>query len=259
MLGAVFPFGQLALAACVLAYARVAYAGFARGLGNPDEGRKLFLLGLSAFALLGLALSGIPAGLPESALQQAKQQFDASRSQAAAIERDRTALANIVRSQNGTIGPISQSDFQRINVLTQPHQIDPVAQPDPSPQFWAFVAILPMLILFAIYPRRIVRGYDWLSRPHAAEPILKPSLKTGSAIDAHKLADALAPDPRNLSFNAPAFRHAHDAEKAKALKEKLEAEAQLAEAAVRREQKRADLKRKRAELTRLERELGEES
>jgi hypothetical protein len=257
LLAAIFPWGQLALGACVIAYAVVARAGYGRGLGNPDEAKKLRLVGAAAVALLGLALSGLPAMMPEWALQQTRQQLETSRVQAAAVERDRAALASMFRTSGGMVQPLAQSDVQRINMLTQQHRIDPVSNPQIASELFAFLSLLPFLILFVFYVPRFIAGWDWLSRKHPAEPVVAPALRTGSAINAHKLADVLTPDPRDLDLRKPAFRHKHDAEKAKALKEKLDADADLAEATIRREQKRAELKRKRAEITRLERELDE--
>jgi hypothetical protein len=118
-----YPLVQIALGVCVIAFATIARAGFGRGLGNPDEGKKLWLLGVATLALLGLALSHKPAVMPEWALQQAQQQPEVSQRQAAAVERDRAALSSMFRTASSTIGPLTQGDLQRVNALTQPHHI----------------------------------------------------------------------------------------------------------------------------------------
>jgi Skp family chaperone for outer membrane proteins len=156
------------------------------------------------------------------------------------------------------VQPIPESDMQRAAALTQTHRIDSVSDPQPMPELWALLALMPTGILLLFYLPRFVIGCDYLFRKHPAAAVVVPAVRKGTALNASKLADALTPDLRDMELRKPAFKHKHDVEKARALKEKLDADAELADAAIQREQKRAELQRKRAEIERLEQELGQQ-
>jgi hypothetical protein len=257
LLAAVAPWAQLIVAAGLIAFAVVAHAGYRRELGNPDEARKLRLIAVACIAILGITLSAAPAAMPQSALDGAMAQLNSARAQAATIERDRAALATFFRTSNGTVQPVTESDMQRLKALTQLHRIDPVEISQPNPELWAALSLIPTGILLLFYSPRFLVGWDWFRREHPAEKIVMPAVRQTRAIDANKLADALTPDIRDLELHSPSYRFRHDAEKARALKDKLDADAALAEAAMRREQKQAELRRKRVEIAKLERELGD--
>jgi hypothetical protein len=257
LLAAVAPWGQLAFAAGLIGFTIVARAGYRRELGNPDEARKLRLIAVAGIAILGITLSAAPAGMPQSALDGAIAQLNSARAQVATIERDRATLAAIFRTANGMAQPVTESDMQRMKALTQLHRIDTVEMSQPNPELWAALSLIPSAVLFLCYLPRFLVGRDWYTREHPAEKVVAPAVKAKRAIDINQLADALTPDVRDLELHSPSYRFRHDAEKARALKEKLDADAALAESAMRREKKQAELRRKRAEIAKLERELGD--
>jgi len=90
----------------------------------------------------------------------------------------------------------------------------------------------------------------WMFVKHPAEPVVAPALRKGSAIDVDKLANALTPDITKIAKPPPAYQSENQAERARALKQKLRDDAEVAEATERRE-------RARAALIRAEREVEE--
>jgi hypothetical protein len=88
---------------------------------------------------------------------------------------------------------------------------------------------------------------------HAAEPIVSTALKEGQELETRNLREALTPRPTDLKLNKPVYHYEHQAEKARALATKLNEDAHVAEAAMRRERALAALKEAEHELQEVER------
>lgn len=96
-------------------------------------------------------------------------------------------------------------------------------------------------------------GLHYFFVPHPAGPFVLPALREETRIDVKGLAGALTPSAGLeglFTRPPPAYQSQNQAEKARVLKEKLDADTELAEAAVRRE-------RARAALADAEREVAE--
>lgn len=76
---------------------------------------------------------------------------------------------------------------------------------------------------------------------HPAEPIVSPALREGRELDTAALHDALMPRQSDLTLSKPLYHYEHQTEKARALTAKLNADAELAQAAMRRERAREAL------------------
>ncbi len=94
---------------------------------------------------------------------------------------------------------------------------------------------------YLVYGRPAIRGWHYLFVRHPAEPVVRPALKSGGAIDIKAIAKALWPSSSDIEEPPPAYKSQHMKERAEALKAKLEAYAGLAKAMERRERARAAL------------------
>lgn len=101
-------------------------------------------------------------------------------------------------------------------------------------------SVLVMLPLFLwMYTKPFLAGFDYLFVPHPAENAVKTALRLGEPVDGAKLSAALMPDINELMAPPPAYHSHNQAAKARALREKLQADQALAEELIRREQARA--------------------
>lgn len=99
---------------------------------------------------------------------------------------------------------------------------------------WIFyVAVFAFGII--IYKPFLI-GWHYLWVEHPAEPIINQAIDDGQAIDGDALAKALTPTGIDLfDIQQPAWYSEQQTKKARALKEKLDEDARLAEAAIARE------------------------
>jgi hypothetical protein len=95
----------------------------------------------------------------------------------------------------------------------------------------------------------------WLFVKHPAEPVVAPALRRGSAIDVDKLANALTPNIIKIAKPPPTYQSENQAGRARALKQKLRADAEVAEAIERRERARAALIRAEREVEQAKRNI----
>jgi hypothetical protein len=95
--------------------------------------------------------------------------------------------------------------------------------------------------------------FNWFFVKHAAEPIVSSALEKGRELETSNLREALTPRPSDLALSKPVYHYEHQAEKARALAAKLNHDAHVAEAAMRRERARAALKEAEQELRDVER------
>lgn len=117
-----------------------------------------------------------------------------------------------------------------------------------------FLALMIAIFVWAVFPVYIIRnawpfmkGWDYLFVEHPADPIARPSLKDGTAINANRLADSLS---GGMGQNAPTYHFDNQATKAESLARDIEQDAEVAEARARRA-------RAQAEFEAAERELDE--
>jgi hypothetical protein len=101
-----------------------------------------------------------------------------------------------------------------------------------------------------------LRGCHYLFVPHAAEPIITPALRRGTSIDTAALADVIEPDMKHFHHPPPAYQSENQAARARALKDKIDADTELAEAALRRERAAAELKHAERRLAEAKRKAS---
>ena len=105
--------------------------------------------------------------------------------------------------------------------------------------YW--LPILAWLAAFGfVYGKKFLAGWHYLFVRHPTEPIVTPALRSGDAIDHKALAKALRKEMDDEGFK-PVFHYKNLAEKARQMREKLDADAEIAEATIRRERARAAL------------------
>jgi Pyruvate/2-oxoacid:ferredoxin oxidoreductase delta subunit len=109
---------------------------------------------------------------------------------------------------------------------------------------WLFFAAFVGFVAVGVQP--FIQGWDYLFVKHPAEPVIEQALSSGEAIDHEALASALTPDPAEFDDPKPAWHNKHQAERARALKAKLEEDGRLADAAIERERARTTATRNRA-------------
>ena len=88
----------------------------------------------------------------------------------------------------------------------------------------------------------LMRGWNYMFVKHPAEPIVAPALQSGTAIDTRALARTLGAGAR-ASETHPAYHYENQAEKARALRDKLDsarAEVSAAERALEEAKRRAE-------------------
>jgi hypothetical protein len=115
------------------------------------------------------------------------------------------------------------------------------------------IAIACVLYYFPGFFMGLPIVFNWFFVKHAAEPIVSPALEKGRELETSNLREALTPRPSDLGLNKPVYHYEHQAEKARALAAKLNHDAHVAEAAMRRERARAALKQAEQELRDVER------
>ena len=103
--------------------------------------------------------------------------------------------------------------------------------------FWVTTLVVLPLAL-TLFAKPFFVGCDYLFVHHPAERVVADALKQGKPIDEAALAAAMAPDVTTLHDPPPVYRSENQAARARALREKLEADQKLAEEAIRREEAR---------------------
>lgn len=81
---------------------------------------------------------------------------------------------------------------------------------------------------------------DNLLVEHPARQIVHLSLRARTRLDTNALQDVLTPSASVLNLGKPLYHYKNQTKKARALKEKLDEDASLAQAAIRRERARAE-------------------
>jgi hypothetical protein len=107
---------------------------------------------------------------------------------------------------------------------------------------FGFTLIIVLPLTLWIFTKPFLAGCNYLFVLHPAEQVVKTALRAGQPLDGAALAAALAPDLHHLSTPPPVYHSENQAARARALREKLEADQALAEKAVRREEARVRAK-----------------
>ena len=105
---------------------------------------------------------------------------------------------------------------------------------------------LPYYLYFAWHLPAIARGmfifYHYYLTRHPAVPIIEPALRADQPIDYKAAKPFLTPDPAAMNNPPPAYVSKVQQERAEALKDAMLADADVAEAIIKRERARAKLK-----------------
>ena len=230
-LAAWYPWPQLVLGLPLLAYSIIAFVGLRVGEASPSQRTRL--VGCTAIALVCLALTYLPAGLPDGATRAARAQLEQGRALMREIDRDRAELARIVRLSpaTGMLEPIAMSDARRLTELTRPRVIPTVRTPAVNPSLWATLSLMPALAVVLAYLPAFLRGRHYLVVKHPAEPHVLPAIKEQRPVHGRDLAGALKPDASD-TMTPPVWWHSDNLRrKAAALADKLKADTEVAKAA----------------------------
>lgn len=117
-----------------------------------------------------------------------------------------------------------------------------------APGFFQAMGSVFLVAFLAVRFPSFLRGWNYLFVAHPAAPIVNPALR-GKSVDVEGLANVLVEGAQDSGDEAT-YHYQHQAEKARALAEKLNADSAIAEA-------RAERERRRAELAEAERFLKE--
>jgi hypothetical protein len=249
-----WPRPQLAIGVPLLAFGIIALVGInlrdEEREGSPGQARTGSLLVLFAVAITGLLSSATPASMPDAAVQRVRAAISAAQAQLAQVERDRTTLRDIIRISptTGMLEPFSASDFQRVQNFMGVRSIGINTSTETNTSFWASASLLPSLVFALAYLPAFVRGRHYLFVRHPAAVVAAPSLRSGALLDKQKLGQALRPNPAELHKHPPAYKSWNLFERARALREKIHADADIADAAMRRDRARAQKIEAEAEL-----------
>jgi hypothetical protein len=114
----------------------------------------------------------------------------------------------------------------------------------------AYLAFLPVLLFLGVYARYIFAGYHYFFVSHPAQEAIKSGLRSGQLFDLQRLAPALREkpqDPDKVSLTETLARTVNT----QALQEQALADAELADALMRRDRARALQAEAEAELRRM--------
>jgi hypothetical protein len=111
------------------------------------------------------------------------------------------------------------------------------------PTLWL---VVPLFV--AINGAAFVRGFHYLFTTHPASGLVFPGLSAGGSIDIGELAHTLSDDAADEGA-APAYRYGNQAEKARALTDRLEAENAAMDAKIARAKARIEFEQAERELS----------
>jgi hypothetical protein len=111
-----------------------------------------------------------------------------------------------------------------------------------------FTALFPFIAFLALNGLHVLRGWHHLFVSHPATRVAGPLLREGALFPRDQLAAALRPDPAQLFEHPPAYQSRDLKEKAYALRDKIDADAEITAAAMRRDRARAAKMQADAEL-----------
>lgn len=220
--------------ALLILAAAAALAGFGFSLYPASQlspRRYLF------WAWLAIAVLGLTSAL--SAGDSIKQAFAQGQQETAAIAADQATLDALFPKQDGHFEPFTQRDLNLAQQLMRPRTIPNAAEAAAAVPGRAFFYLLPALAFLIAYARFMYAGYHYLFVRHPAEEVAAPVLQSGTLFDKEKLAGTLRGDPDELTKHPPLHRTLNLLRRARMLRDKIEADADIAEAAMRRDRARA--------------------
>lgn len=250
------PLPEIMALAIFLTAAGFAAFGFSLDPDSPLSSRRAVF-----WIWLVIAAVGISSAL--SAGHAIKEAFDQGHREAAAIEKDRARLQALFPKRNGHVEPFQQRDLDLARDLQKPRTITNAAAVAADVPSRAFFYVLPALVFLIAYVRFMYAGYHYLVVRHPVEAVAAPALRSGGLLDKKKLVDALRGDPNEFTDHPPLHRTQNLLRRAHLLREKIETDADIAEAAMRRDRARAlqaeaeaDLREARKKLSWWQRLFG---
>ena len=246
----VFPWLKLALIGIVLAAGVCAAASY-RAMPGSRIDRFPFTFVAFMCALVALINMKAPILSSDDARTVIAERQHAHTSVLKLIEHDEAEIETIVSQRNGRFEPIAAKDMPHLQRLLTPRSLPSVHLPENSfsnPQFLA--PLVGSLVVLLLYAMRTLAGVHYLLVRHPAAAVAQPALRSGSLFDNRKLADALDPDFTQFERPSPSYVNANQVRRAHALREKIEADGELADAAMRRDRARAALAAAQADLKR---------
>ena len=239
------PWPQLLIGLAVLGYGLIALVGLRTSPSTSLQRSGLVIM--FGLALYSVSLTHVPAGIPGEAHAAAQNDIERARS-------NKLELARIVRLSSTThmVEPIATDDVKRIAQLMRPVVI---ADIDVQPAQWLMGFLLPALLAAIVFVLPFLRGWHYLFVRHPAAIAIAPQLRTGALFEAQMLREALRPNPADLDTHPPAYKSWNLFERARALKDKINADADIADAAMRRDRARAQKMQAEADLREARRKL----
>lgn len=140
-----------------------------------------------------------------------------------------------------------------IALLCIPFTYEPAENPNPS--FGLLIQLSPFFALLALNGLHFLRGWHYLFVSHPATIVAGPPLREGALFPKQELAQSLRPHPAQLLDHPPAYKSRDLTEKAHALRAKIDADAEIAAAAMRRDRARAAKMQADAELREARKKL----
>jgi hypothetical protein len=238
------PWLQWIFGALIAGFSVIAYIGSRMNGGSGLQ--RIGLLVLGVLAIYGISQSHMPATMPDGV-------FEAATRQAERLRQNQAELTRIVRvGANGMVEPIAQSDLPKIDAIVRGERL---VDTEASPALATLVVLGPSLLLLFLFALPFLRGWHYLFVSHPATRVAGPPLRSGALFPKVELAHALRPDPAQLFNHPPAYKSRDMAEKAQALRDKIEADADIAAAAMRRDRARAAKMHADAELREARKKL----
>ncbi|MFN0218207.1 MAG: hypothetical protein ACKVP4_05255 [Hyphomicrobium sp.] len=232
------PWPQLAIGLLVLLYGLIALIGLRTSPSTSlQRGGLVVMIGLALYAV---SLTHVAAGIPGEAYAAAQNDIERAR-------RNKVELARIVRlsATTGMVEPIASDDVKRIAQLMRPVVIE---NTDVQPAQWLAGFLFPSFAVALLFVLPFLRGWHYLFVRHPAAIVVAPQLRSGALFEAHMLHEALRPNPADLHSHPPAYQSWNLFERARALKDKINADADIADAAMRRDRARAQKMQAEADL-----------
>ena len=162
----------------------------------------------------------------------------------------RPAIASPFIKRDGHIEPFSARDAQRVRHPRQPQNDVEAKALAGDVATKAYLAFLSVLLFLGVYARYIFAGHHYFFVSHPAQEVIKSGLRSGELFDLKKMGAALRSKPQEAD-NVSLTETIAQTVNTQALHEKVEADAALAEALMRRDRARAAQSEAEAELRQL--------
>jgi hypothetical protein len=162
----------------------------------------------------------------------------------------RPVIASPFIKHDGHIEPFSTHDAQATHHPRQPQNDAEATALADHVATKAYVALLLVLLFLGVYARYIFAGYHYFFVSHPAQEVIKTGLRSGELFDLQKLAPPLREkrqEPDKVSLAETLARTVNT----QALHEQVQADAELADALMRRDRARAMQAEAEAELHRM--------